>query len=210
MKKNCLKKLMSVIMLLSMVVVLQYDVSAGTTISKPQKKDPNAAVHYKGSFTYYNYDHQSWNSIDGTLLYSYQAKKSAKYYKPIFYLSTVWMSNNGKDITVTIGEEYSKSVTKIVESTLGVKTTKDLVEFATSVSKSYSTTAAYACSYSTKYTFDMSQYSKKHKYRPAAFGKIMEYWIRKTNRITGNDKTVGDGYTFNEKSGCDLKLAWKN
>lgn len=37
MKKNCLKKLMSVIMLLSVVVVLQYDVNAGATISKPKK-----------------------------------------------------------------------------------------------------------------------------------------------------------------------------
>ena len=46
-------------------------------------------------------------------------------------------------------------------------------------------------------------------YRPAAFGNILSYWIVKTHRLTGKSSAEGYGYTFYEKGGCNLKLAWK-
>lgn len=185
--------------------------SASTTISKPKKSSPNASVYYRGVSTYYSWDSQSWKSSskNSSLLYKWSYKKDAKYYKPIFYMSTVWYANNKKDIVVTIGKEYSKSITKVVNSEIGVSTTKDKVKFATNISSSYSETCSYKTSYSTKYTFNMKLYSQKYRYRPAAMGNILSYYFVKKNRITGKSTTVGECFTFNSKSGCDLRLLYK-
>lgn len=187
------------------------EVEAGTTISKPKKKDPNAAMHYTGTVTYYNSSTQKWkkSSANSSALYKWTYVKDAKYYKPIFYLSTLWVPNNGKDIEVTIGKSYSRSVTSAVSGEIGVSTTSQKVKYATKISKSYSTTCEYSCSYATKYIFDMSLYSKKKKYRPAGMGNIMAYFFIKTNNVTKRQTAVGDCYTFNSKAGCDLKLLYK-
>ena len=130
------------------------------------------------------------------------------YYKPIFYIGA-WVANNGLDLPVTIGTDYSKSVTSAVSATLGVSTTKAKVDLATSVSSSYSKTISYSTSYSMTYTFKMSLYSKNYSYRPALFGDIVKYTTLKTNRITKKESSNGAAYTFDNAHGLYLKLAWK-
>lgn len=208
MKKRVFIKFLFVFIL---VLINTFEVKAGTTISKPKKADPNASIYYKGKVTYYNNSIQNWkkSSASSNALYKYQYKKDMKYYKPIFYLSTLWVANNGRDIEVTIGKSYSRSVTDTVSGEIGVSTTKEKVKYATKISKSYSTTCSYSCSYSTKYIFDMSLYSKKKKYRPAAMGNIMAYYFKKTNNLTNKVSYIGDCYTFNSSSGCDLKMLYK-
>ena len=119
------------------------------------------------------------------------------------------MANNGKNIEVDLGVSYSESVQEVVSNQLGVETTVKKVKLATSVSSSYSKTVSCSYTYATKYTFDMSLYSKKYRYRPAAFGNIIEFFTVRENRITGNDKYIGNSYTFDNKKGFDLRLAWK-
>lgn len=208
MRKRVIYIFMIVFML---VMVSDCKVEAGTTITKPKRRDPNASVYYTGRVTYYNSSTQKWKKSSGnsSALYKWVYKKDAKYYKPIFYLSTLWVANNGRDIEVTIGKSYNRSVTSTVSGEIGVSTTSAKVKYATKVSKSYSTTCSYSSSYSTKYTFDMSLYSKKWKYRPAAMGNIMAYYFIKTNSLTKKMTNIGDCYTFDSKSGCDLRLAAK-
>lgn len=201
------KSLVAALLTIVMIAPCVQNIGAAViTVPKPQ--DPNAAVYYKGNTTYYNPDYQSWVSLSGSLLYSYKAKKDMKHYMPVFYISDLWVSNNGRDLPVTIGKSYSESVTKVVSANLGVTVSSKNVELATSVSGSYSKTATYGNSYSITYTFDMSNYSKNGQYRPAAFGDIYRYSIIKKNRITGNSSCFG-GYTFDNSRGCDLRLAFK-
>lgn len=204
-----MKKGMSVLaVVVIMISLIKSDVYA-SSITVPEPEDPNAAIHRVGIVTYYNYNLQPWKKMDGGVLYSYRGKKTARYYKPIYYLSNFWMANNGNDIEVTLTSSKEKSVTSIVSSTLGVETTSSKVKLATSVSSSYSETAKYSTSYATKYVFNMKKYSDKHTYRPAAFGRIMEYSTLRKNRITQEEHIYGNTYTFNKKYGFDLRLAWR-
>lgn len=204
------KTIKATLLLFSLVMMFSANVSAGTTISKPKKSDPNASIDRRGITTYYNSNLQKWKDINGPKpLYKYQAKKDIKYYKPIFYLSSIWVPNNKKNIEVVIGTSYEESVTHVVSAEIGVSTTKEKVNLATKVSSSYSSTCKYSSSYSTKYTFVMKNYSTKYKYRPAAFGDIYAYWVKRTHRITGKVVHLGDCYTFNSKKGCDLRMAVK-
>lgn len=209
MKKKTTKMALS-LAILAIITIFYTNLSIAATITKPRKEDPNASIHVRGITTYYNWDNQAWKKMDGSLLYSYKGKKITKYYKPIFYLTNLWLANNGKNIVVDLGASYSKSVQEVVSQQLNIGTTKANVELATSVSSSYSKTVSYSYAYSTKYTFDMSLYSKKYSYRPAAYGNILEFYTVRKNRITGNDKYIGNTYTFDNKEGFDLKLAWKN
>ena len=165
---------------------------ASAYISKPPKKSRNAAEYYTGSDTYYSTDSQKWIKIKTSLFYIYRAKKNAKYYRPLYYLTGSWLSNNKRDITVHLGQSRSKSVSSIVSSTLGVSSPN--VSLATSVS--------------TDYTFVMKNYSTLYYYRPAFFGNILKYAIVRSHRFLKRSQ-IKYSYTFDRGAGLYLKLARK-
>lgn len=175
---------------------------ASAYISKPPKKSRNAAEYYTGSDTYYSTDSQKWIKIKTSLFYIYRAKKNAKYYRPLYYLTGSWLSNNKRDITVHLGQSRSKSVSSIVSSTLGVSSPN--VSLATSVSRNYSSTVS--SSYSTDYTFVMKNYSTLYYYRPAFFGNILKYAIVRSHRFLKRSQ-IKYSYTFDRGAGLYLKLA---
>ena len=183
------------------------NVSAAEII-RPVRNDPNAAVYHKGVTTYYNPDNQKWQSMTGSMLYSYKAKKDIKYYKPIFFIGA-WVDNNGKDLTVEIGSGYSKSVEKAVSGTLGITAEKKMVELATSISGSYSSTVSYSNDFSMIHIFDLKKFPKNYKYKPALFGEILQFFTVKTNRVTKKESFHGYAYTFNDSNDLELKLAFK-
>ena len=187
-KMKKISKITKTIMIVMIIVLTSSLTVSATTIRKPRRSNPNTPVDRRGITTYYNPSHQEWKKTSGPkLLNTYKAKKDAKYYKPIFYLSSLWLPNNKKDLEITIGTSYSKSVTNVVSSELGVSTTKAKVNLATKVSSS----------------------STKKRYRPAAYGNIICYSVRRKNIITGKTASEGKCYTFDSKSGCDLRLAVK-
>lgn len=209
-KMKKISKITKTIMIVMIIVLTSSLTVSATTIRKPRRSNPNTPVDRRGITTYYNPSHQEWKKTSGPkLLNTYKAKKDAKYYKPIFYLSSLWLPNNKKDLEITIGTSYSKSVTNVVSSELGVSTTKAKVNLATKVSSSYSSMCQYSSSYSTKCTIEMKNYSTKKRYRPAAYGNIICYSVRRKNIITGKTASEGKCYTFDSKSGCDLRLAVK-
>lgn len=177
---------------------------ADAYIRKPAKKSANAAEYYQGNVTYYSTDSQKWINVKSTLFYIYKGKKNTRYYKPLYYLTASWMSNNRQNITVHLGQSKSKSVSKIIQSSLGISSPN--TSLATSISSNYSSTVS--TSYTTDYTFVMKNYSTLYYYRPAFFGNILKYGIIKTNRFTRRS-SVMYSYTFDRESGLYLKLARK-
>lgn len=175
---------------------------ASAYISKPPKKSRNAAEYYTGSDTYYSTDSQRWIKLKKTLFYVYRAKKNAKFYRPLYYLTGSWLPNNRENITVHLGQTRSKSVSSIVSSTLGVSSPN--VSLATSVSRNYSSTVS--SSYSTDYTFIMKNYSTLYYYRPAFFGNILKYAIVRSHRFLKRSQ-IKYSYTFDREAGLYLKLA---
>ena len=171
-------------------------------ISKPPAKSRNAAEYYKGSNTFYGTDSQQWIKLKSSLLYTYQAKKNARYYRPMFYLTSSWLSNNRQNITVHLGKTHSKSVSKVVSSTLGVSSPN--TSLASSISSSYSKTISH--SYTTDYTFVMKNYSTVYYYRPALFGYILKYGIVKRHKLFKRASVIYS-YTFDSDAGLYLKLA---
>ena len=180
MKHQLIKRLCVVILSSSMLISTAAPaLCAMAYISKPPAKSRNAAEYYKGSNTFYGTDSQQWIKLKSSLLYTYQAKKNARYYRPMFYLTSSWLSNNRQNITVHLGKTHSKSVSKVVSSTLGVSSPN--TSLASSISSSYSSTISH--SYSTDYTFVMKNYSTLYYYRPALFGYIMKYGIVKRHKL---------------------------
>ena len=137
-----------------------------------------------------------------SLLYVYKAKKNAKYYKPLYYLTGSWLANNKNNITVHLGESRSKSVSSIVSANLGVSSPN--VSLATSISRNYSSTVS--SSYTTDYTFVMKNYSTVYYYRPALFGNILKYGVVRRHRFLKR-ASIMYSYTFDREAGLYLKLA---
>ncbi len=176
--------------------------SATAYISKPARKSRNAAEYYTGTTTYYSTDGQKWINVKKSLLYVYKAKKNAKYYKPLYYLTGSWLANNKNNITVHLGESRSKSVSSIVSANLGVSSPN--VSLATSISRNYSSTVS--SSYTTDYTFVMKNYSTVYYYRPALFGNILKYGVVRRHRFLKR-ASIMYSYTFDREAGLYLKLA---
>ncbi len=204
MKKRLFHNLSVFLLSAAMLAGPNIHAHASAVIKKPVKSSPNAAVYYTGSTTYYSIDRQKWKTLPSSLLYKYKAKKDSRYYRPLYYLTSSWLSNNKMNLTVHLTKSRSKSVSKIVQSTLGVS--RPNTSLATSVSSSYSSTVS--SSYTTDYTFVMKNYSKAYYYRPAFFGYIYKYAIAKTNRLKKRTGIVYS-YTFDNDSGLYLKLAYK-
>ena len=194
------------VFLLSAVMAVGPGISADASavIKKPPKRSNSAAEYYTGTTTYYSIDRQRWQKLPGSLLYSYKAKKDTRYYRPLYYLTSSWLSNNKMNLTVHLTKSRSRSVSKVVQSTLGVS--RPNTSLATSVSSSYSSTVS--SSYTTDYTFVMKNYSTVYYYRPAFFGYLYKYAVAKTNRLKKRTGIVYS-YTFDNDSGLYLKLAYK-
>ncbi|MBP3878287.1 MAG: hypothetical protein J6E44_10055 [Lachnospiraceae bacterium] len=198
------KRTVSVLTAVMMLIMSAFPVGAGAIIRKPYARSANASVHYKGSTTYYNTNSQTWKKMKSSFLYSCKGKLDTKYYRPVIYLCDAWLSNNGQNLGVHLGRSKSISVSKAVQSSLGIRNPN--VDLATSVSRSYSKTIS--TSYSTDYTFVMKNYSRRHRYKPAYFGNIYKYCVLKSNRLLKRTSALFS-YTYKESDGLDLRLAWK-
>ena len=196
--------LTAAVLSLFLAVCMAVSAQAGAVIKKPTYQSKNASVHYSGSTTYYNIGLQKWKKIKSGLIYTYKAKKDTRYYRPLYYLTSSWLSNNGQNLTIHLGTTRSKSVSSVVQSTLGVS--KPNVSLATSVSTSYSSTVS--SSYTTDYTFVMKNYSKLYYYRPSFFGYILRFAVAKSNRLTKRTYIIYS-YTFDNSAGLYLKLAYR-
>ena len=175
---------------------------SGAVIKKPAKKSRNAAEYYTGTNYYYSANNQSWKRMKGSLLYTYKGKLDTRYYRPLYYLTGSWLSNNRQNLTVHLGQTRSRSVSSVVQSTLGISAPN--VSLATSISRNYSSTIS--SSYSTDYTFVMKNYSRNYYYRPAFFGYILKYGVIKSSRFRKWAKAMYS-YTFDSHAGLYLKLA---
>ena len=204
MKNKITKTFTAVLLTCSLMTGSAISSCGSAYISKPAKRSKTAAEYYTGRTTYYNPDTQKWIKIKTEIFYTYKAKKDARYYRPLYYLTSSWLSNNKQNLTVHLGQNRSKSVSKVVQSTLGVSAPN--TSLATSISSNYSSTVS--TSYTTDYTFVMKNYSSLYYYRPALFGNIMKYGVIKSHRFT-NRATVLYSYTFDSGSGLYLKLARK-
>ena len=98
---------------------------------------------------------------------------------PIFWCSSSFIANNGDDYVVTMKTSYSRSVKKTIKSELGINTSKNDTNIASSISASYETTASYESQYETSYRFKMDQYPTDCFYKAAAFGYVVKYLVQK-------------------------------
>ena len=198
-----LKQITSILLSASVFLGSSNAAFADAVIRKPAARSKNAAEFYTGITTYFNPDTLKWIKISSrSPLYTYKGKKNTQYYRPLCYLTSSWLSNNKQNLTVHLTQSRSKSVSSVVQSTLGVSAPN--VSLATSMSNSYSSTVS--SSYTTDYTFVMKNYSTAYYYRPAFFGYLLKYGIIKTNRLTKRS-SVMYSYTFDNGKGLYLKLA---
>ena len=202
MKNKDLRKLCAIILSAVLCAGSLVPAQAEAVVKKPPRRSKNAAEYYTGRTLYYSTDSQKWIKLKGSLFYTYRAKRNTRYYRPLYYLTASWLPNYRKNLTIHLGQTRSKSVSSVVQSTLGVSSPN--VSLATGISRNYSSTVS--SSYTTDYTFVMKNYSTLYYYRPAFFGFLLKYGVVRRHRFLKKASIIYS-YTFNSSAGLYLKLA---